>query len=87
VSDVAFCGMDPQDAISRYSRFATMPWPELLAARAADRETWRQLRWVVVRSACKQLRGVFESLPPPLDDLLSEEGFAKLVGMLDLVTK
>ncbi|CAE8722614.1 unnamed protein product, partial [Polarella glacialis] len=87
VSDVAFCGMDPQDAISRYSRFATMPWPELLAARAADRETWRQLRWVVVHSACKQLRGVFESLPPPLDDLLSEEGFAKLVGMLDLVTK
>eukprot|EP00811_Abedinium_folium_P002907 NODE_12676_length_1210_cov_2.941828.p1 GENE.NODE_12676_length_1210_cov_2.941828~~NODE_12676_length_1210_cov_2.941828.p1 ORF type:complete len:288 (-),score=81.77 NODE_12676_length_1210_cov_2.941828:278-1141(-) len=75
-------------ALGRHTGFFNQPWPELLAAGAVDRDAWVEKRRSSLEASRAMLTAVLEGrVPPGVECLLSPDGYARLVGMIDLVTK
>lgn len=87
ICDVEAGDASVPEALARYTGYTTKPWPELVVEHARDRSSWVERRWDILRTSHSLLTEVILRAPEGLGELLSVEGYAKLVGMLDLVAK
>ena len=87
VCDVAHGGVAPAEAMAKSLRFVAGPWPELLPENAKGREAWVAKRWEILGASHGLLGAALGAAPAGLEPLLSLEGYARTVGMLDLTTK
>lgn len=86
--DVAHGGATAEATLQRLASFAAAPWPELVDHHCAQREWWVKRRAGRLEESRELLvAAIAESLPPGLEVLTSREGYAQLVGMLDITTK
>eukprot|EP00928_Gymnodinium_smaydae_P049559 TRINITY_DN33284_c0_g1_i1.p1 TRINITY_DN33284_c0_g1~~TRINITY_DN33284_c0_g1_i1.p1 ORF type:complete len:513 (-),score=91.08 TRINITY_DN33284_c0_g1_i1:46-1467(-) len=77
-----------EEVLARYFRFASRPWPEMLPPTAREREKWVAHRWSTLEASLALLLAVIEDVVPPgLEVLFTCDGYAELVGMLDMTTK
>lgn len=90
--DVLHRDHSAEDVFARYASFFGVPWPELVRPEKAggehDRCEWVAKRWDIIRESHEKLLRVFDQrVPGGLEDMFSLEGYARLVGMLDVVSK
>eukprot|EP00927_Polykrikos_kofoidii_P013976 TRINITY_DN16096_c0_g1_i1.p1 TRINITY_DN16096_c0_g1~~TRINITY_DN16096_c0_g1_i1.p1 ORF type:complete len:511 (-),score=100.59 TRINITY_DN16096_c0_g1_i1:65-1489(-) len=84
--DVLHGGCAAEDAVARYTHFFAQPWPERLPPDAPGRPSWVTLRWDVLEASRQLLLAILDQVVPAgVLDLLSPDGYARIVGMLDLV--
>eukprot|EP00811_Abedinium_folium_P036924 NODE_9588_length_1413_cov_2.211509.p1 GENE.NODE_9588_length_1413_cov_2.211509~~NODE_9588_length_1413_cov_2.211509.p1 ORF type:complete len:439 (+),score=124.88 NODE_9588_length_1413_cov_2.211509:53-1369(+) len=75
-------------APAHYAGFFSRSWHELLQDDLSDRAAWVETRWATLEASRAMLTRLLAGrLPPGADHLVSSDGYAQLVGMLDLVAR
>eukprot|EP00927_Polykrikos_kofoidii_P010478 TRINITY_DN14419_c0_g1_i2.p1 TRINITY_DN14419_c0_g1~~TRINITY_DN14419_c0_g1_i2.p1 ORF type:complete len:528 (-),score=111.41 TRINITY_DN14419_c0_g1_i2:79-1623(-) len=88
VAETTYSNMCPEQAMRRYTGFYAQPWQELLR-EGEDRAEWVERRLDTLRTSLELLTDAIGEATEAagLGALLTEDSYARAVGMIDLTSK